>query len=296
MPDESRPDDLHALLRELDARIRALEALPHPEIQQQIFTVLQLVDGLHRTSVARLAEILKGTDLWERLLEDEAIHILFSLYDQLPLDDLARAEDALHAVRPYIHSHGGELRVLAVEDGVVHVMLAGSCQGCSASSATLTHGVETALREGFAGFRQMVVHDAEQKPHEGWVELPMAPGQASRPQGPVFREIARFSLLPVGHATVQQIEGRAVLLIRSGGAVYAYDAACSGCGMTLEGAKITGDVLVCPWTNCAFDVRNGRRVDGEAGEALRVYPVSLQGDRVLLAIDFSPTSLFRSEA
>lgn len=293
-------DDLATLLQDLDARIRGLEALPDPEVQDQVFTVLQLIDTLHRTAVSRLATRLKETPLWDAVLEDEAVNILFTLYDQLPLDEVTQVEDALEVVRPYIHSHGGELELVKVEDGVVHVALKGSCQTCSASSATLSHGVETALREGFAGFKEMVVHEADEPTIEGLIELPMMQGaqlqtEPVKPQGPVFKAVAQLSLLPTDRAVLAPVEGQAVLLVRSGGEAYAYAATCPGCSMSLEGAALSGHVLVCPWSNCAYDVRSGRRVDGEAGEGLRVYPVSVQGNQVLLAMEFSPTSLFKSE-
>jgi Fe-S cluster biogenesis protein NfuA/nitrite reductase/ring-hydroxylating ferredoxin subunit len=285
--------DLQDLLQELDARIRGLEALPE-EVQEQVFTMLQVIDSVHRTSVSRLAAQLKEAGIWERALEDDGVNVLFTLYDQLPLVEEAQVEDALELVRPYIHSHGGEVEVLKVEDGVVHLMLKGSCQSCSASSDTLKRGVETALREGFAGFKGVVVHEADEPPHEGWIDLPMVTNAASRtkPQGPVFRQVARLSDLPTDRAAVVSVEGRSVLLVRSGAQAYAYDPACPGCTMSLEGAKLSGNVLVCPWQNCAYDVRSGRRADGEAGENLRVYPVSVQADQVLLAMEFAPAALF----
>jgi Fe-S cluster biogenesis protein NfuA/nitrite reductase/ring-hydroxylating ferredoxin subunit len=276
------------LIEELNARIAQLEQLPQPELKAQIFTVLQLIDQLHRPSVARMASFLKEKNLWEESLNDGHIHLLFTLYDQLPLDELTQVEDALQSVRPYIESHGGDLEVLKVEDGIVHVKLKGSCQSCSASSATLTLGVETALREGYANFKQMVVHEPNELPKGDWIELDVLPVRA---QGPVFKEMARLSDL--AQVTTIRLEQKHILLVRSGFEVFAYDATCPGCQLSLEGAKLSGHVLVCPWTNCAFDSRNGRRVDGGNGEGLKVYPVAVQGNQVMLAMDFSPTALFQ---
>lgn len=283
--------DLQALLEELDGRIGQLEHLPHPEVQQQVFTVLQLIDRLHRGSVNRLSAFLKEKNLWDDALDDEAINLLFTLYDQIPLDEATQVDDALQSVRPYIESHGGELEVVKVEEGVVHVMLKGSCQSCSASSATLTHGVETALREGFAGFKDMIVHESNEPARDDWIELNVLPPGASQ-RGPVFKEVARLSTLSEGRANSIVLEQKNILLVRQKFDVFAYDAQCPGCGLPLEGAKVSGNVLVCTWTNCAFDTRNGRRVDGEESGGLKVYPVTVQGDQVLLAMDFSPTSMF----
>lgn len=292
-------DDFQDLLQELDARIRGLEALPE-EVQEQVFAVLQLIDGLHRTSVSRLAAQLKDvglwdTEVWDAVLEDEAVNVLFTLYDQLPLGEDAQVEDALGLIRPYVHSHGGEVEVLRVEDGVVHLRLKGSCQSCSAKGATLEHGVEAALREGFTGFRSMVVHESDDAASGTWIDLPMAAPAPAKPRGPVFQEVAQVSDLPTDRAVLANVEGRAVLLVRLGSQAYAYDPTCPECKMPLEGAKLSSNVLVCPWQNCAFDLRSGRRVDGEAGENLRVYPVSVQGTKLLLAMEFAPTALFGGE-
>lgn len=284
--------ELQALLEELDGRIGQLEQLPHPEIQAQVFTVLQLIDQLHRGSVSRLSEFLKEKGLWEDVLEDEVINLLLTLYDQIPLDEATQVDDALQSVRPYIASHGGELEVVKVENGTVHVMLKGSCQSCSASDATLTHGVETALREDFAGFKAMVVHESNEPARDDWIELTVLPVNTQQPQGPVFKDVARLSDLAQDHVNIIRLEHKNILLLRLGYDVFAYDVDCPGCNLSLDGAKLSGNVLVCPWTNCAFDIRNGRRVDGEEGAGLKVYPVTVQDNQVLLAMEFSPTTMF----
>ena len=44
-------------------------------------------------------------------------------------------------------------------------------------------------------------------------------------------------------------------------------------------------VIVCPWHNCAYDVRTGARVDGEEGEGLRVVPVAMRNGTVQVAVN-----------
>jgi Fe-S cluster biogenesis protein NfuA len=68
---------------------------------------------------------------------------------------------ALESVRPLIESHGGHLDVEKVEDGVVTLRLKGTCDGCSSAGATLTYGVEAALREGWPNFRRMEVLEGD---------------------------------------------------------------------------------------------------------------------------------------
>ena len=56
-----------------------------------------------------------------------------------------RVVGALDEVRPYLASHGGGVELLDVADGVVHLRLEGSCNGCPSSAATLRSAVEEAI-------------------------------------------------------------------------------------------------------------------------------------------------------
>ena len=70
---------------------------------------------------------------------------LLALYDLHPTDLLARIEQALDSVRPYLESHGGAVEVLDARPGVVRLRMTGSCQGCPSSAATLKGSIEKAI-------------------------------------------------------------------------------------------------------------------------------------------------------
>lgn len=50
-------------------------------------------------------------------------------------------------IRPGLMSHGGNIELVDVVDGVVKVKLQGACAGCPASAMTLYHGVQQILME-----------------------------------------------------------------------------------------------------------------------------------------------------
>lgn len=52
-------------------------------------------------------------------------------------------------------SHGGELRLRDVRDGVVRIELRGACHGCPAAGTTLRQGVEQQLRARVPGVRRV---------------------------------------------------------------------------------------------------------------------------------------------
>lgn len=56
-------------------------------------------------------------------------------------------EAVLEKIRPGLQSHGGDIELIDVVDGVVKVRLQGACQGCMGAQMTLKMGVERILRE-----------------------------------------------------------------------------------------------------------------------------------------------------
>ncbi len=49
-------------------------------------------------------------------------------------------------VGDYIRSHGGQVSLRGIDDGVVRLAMSGACAHCPASGSTLTDRIETALR------------------------------------------------------------------------------------------------------------------------------------------------------
>ena len=72
---------------------------------------------------------------------------LLLIHDLYPVSLRTRVEEALELVRPYMESHGGDIEILGVEDGVAHLKLVGHCESCPASQATLEHAIKDALEE-----------------------------------------------------------------------------------------------------------------------------------------------------
>ena len=67
------------------------------------------------------------------------------LYGLHPLDLETRVLQALAQVRPYLRSHGGNVELIGVRDGVVHLRLVGSCHGCPSSAITMRQTIEKAI-------------------------------------------------------------------------------------------------------------------------------------------------------
>jgi len=65
-----------------------------------------------------------------------------------PADLESQVDRALEGIRPYIHSHGGEVNVLEITaDGIARLQMVGSCNGCPMSMLTMRLGIERLLAE-----------------------------------------------------------------------------------------------------------------------------------------------------
>ncbi len=77
-------------------------------------------------------------------------------------DDIeTQVEAVLEEIRPYLHSHGGEVNLVGVTPkGVVRLQLLGACNGCPMSAMTLRYGIERLLHERVPGLRGVESIDA----------------------------------------------------------------------------------------------------------------------------------------
>jgi Fe-S cluster biogenesis protein NfuA len=144
-----------------------LRAHPDRSVGDKVEEMLDWVDVFHREGLGRLVEMIRswrGEIFLESVARDDITGTFLATYDlgELDLTDEV-AEDAVAAaleeVRPFVESHGGTIAVDSIVDGVVKVQMLGSCDGCPSSTATLTGGVERALREHWPNFRRLEVVD-----------------------------------------------------------------------------------------------------------------------------------------
>jgi Fe-S cluster biogenesis protein NfuA len=60
---------------------------------------------------------------------------------------IAKIENALSEIRPFLESDGGDIHFIELtDDWVVKVKLVGACSSCSISMMTLKNGVEVAVK------------------------------------------------------------------------------------------------------------------------------------------------------
>jgi len=57
-----------------------------------------------------------------------------------------RVQAVLAEIKPQIQADGGDIELVAIENGTVKVRLQGACVGCPMSSLTLKQGVERLIK------------------------------------------------------------------------------------------------------------------------------------------------------
>lgn len=71
-------------------------------------------------------------------------------------------------INPGVASHGGNVALEGVKDGVAYIRFGGGCQGCGAADVTLKQGVDRIIREQVpevVAVKDATDHDAGQNPY-----------------------------------------------------------------------------------------------------------------------------------
>lgn len=137
----------------IQALVEEMEALPESARLKMADLVQRLLD-IYGEGLARMLEIIAresdaatGIRTIQALAADDLVSHLLMLHDLHPIDVAERVEKALEEVRPYLQSHGGDVELLGIEEGVAHLRLIGHCSSCPSSTITLRTAVEEAIRK-----------------------------------------------------------------------------------------------------------------------------------------------------
>ena len=147
-PSEAR--EFQDRLQRLDALLRGVDRLADAEARAHVRETVQAVLDLHGVGLERILARLDeageaGASARDACARDEVVGGLLLLHGLHPLDLEARVLQALDRVRPALKSHGGDVELVGLTDGVVRLRLVGSCQGCPSSALTMTQTIEEAV-------------------------------------------------------------------------------------------------------------------------------------------------------
>jgi Fe-S cluster biogenesis protein NfuA/nitrite reductase/ring-hydroxylating ferredoxin subunit len=232
-------------------------------------------DGLERVlDIVHDAAGDRSEAIFGALCRDGFVESLLALHGLHPLSIEDRVQAALDSIRPYLESHEGNVELVRVVDGVAYVRLAGSCDGCQSSAATLKNAVETAILEHVAEIVEVRPEGAGAAPaathslklHSDWVALDALP------------ELAENGLARI------TCSGTPVLLVSREQTVFAYRDCCPVCTRRLEEARLEWPFVRCAGCGERFDVVHAGRVAENSDRSAEPFPLIREGDRVRIAI------------
>lgn len=298
---EAAPEDLG--LAELAAQLEAVEQLEDADQRGRLLSILHAYEAVHRRALGRLLALVgeADPDLAARLYADSAVRVLHDLYDLPPPGPHAAAAAAIEEVRPYARSHGGDVELVAVRDGVVRVRLSGSCVGCRGSTATLRQWVDARLADRVPGYRGLEVVEAghpEEPPRRlatgphgpppGPAVIPLTEIQEGEPY--VEEGVARLADVHEDRLHGFRIGELPVLVVRRGEQVRAFIDGCGGSPLLLSvGGTLRDGEIRCPWHGCRYAADTGEAIAARRAPLPRL-PVRVEAGTVVVAV---PASLAR---
>lgn len=99
-----------------------------------------------------------------------------------------------------------------------------------------------------------------------------------------WTDAANFDDVPADDVIGLVVEGRDLALYNVDGSIYATDNICTHGHARLCEGFLEGHEIECPLHQGRFDVRNGAPTCAPVTEAIRSYPVKIEGGRVFLSL------------
>jgi Fe-S cluster biogenesis protein NfuA/nitrite reductase/ring-hydroxylating ferredoxin subunit len=259
----------------IDKLLGEIESLEDPNARTKAAEVVGVLLELYGEGLARVMDVVAhGNErerVFEALAEDELVSHLLLLHGLHPLDLETRVSMALEEVRPYLQSHGGNVELLGVEEGVARLRMQGSCSGCPSSTMTLKLAIEEAIQKTAPDLERIEAEGVAEEPRPAPTivagptlrkkKRPEDVG-ASRRDAPTWTVVGGLPQLSGGGTLVKEVSGEPVLFLKLGEDFYAYRHFCPGCGESLERGSLKGAELTCSGCGRSYDARRaGRCVD-----------------------------------
>ncbi len=291
MPQEK---NLRAAGDRIEGLLQELGTVADPRIRANAEELVRLLMELYGSALARVLEIMddagSADEIFDRLAADDLVASLLVLHGLHPLNVETRIARALDRVRPYLGSHGGDVKLLGVNEGVVHLRLEGSCHGCPSSTVTMKLAIEKAIEEAAPEVVRIEVEGARRAAtaasfgngaspktnQTAMQDLEIGSGQwIALDKPPEFT---------TGNLALTKLGGINILVCRVGETFYAYQDSCSSCGSALRESALQESILTCSACARRYDLcRAGQCLDMSELH-LAPLPLLVEKDGMKIAI------------
>lgn len=166
----------------IEELVREVEELADADARAKALELVQSLMDFHGAGLERLMEIVAdagvpGRAVFDDFARDPSVSSLLLLYGLHPVELEERVAGALEKVRPFLASHGGDVELVGINEGVVRLRMKGSCHGCPSSAMTLKNAIEEAVYEAAPDITTLEVEGVTEQPSpSGLVQI--APAHA----------------------------------------------------------------------------------------------------------------------
>jgi Fe-S cluster biogenesis protein NfuA/nitrite reductase/ring-hydroxylating ferredoxin subunit len=224
--------------------LKRIEALPYPGAKELIRECLEAVLAFYGRGLSRVLQVVNragpdGRKVYQALIHDEVVKGLLLIHDLHPLDLEARLREALDKVRPYLHSHGGNVDLISLENDVAKLRLQGTCKSCASSSVTLELAIRHAIEQSCPDLAHFEVEGVV--PDE---KLPAA-ARLSAPKSITWTVIEGAAGLAEGAWMPVRIEQMRLIICKVNENFYAYRNRCPACNVPFDSGDLADGFLSC---------------------------------------------------
>jgi Fe-S cluster biogenesis protein NfuA/nitrite reductase/ring-hydroxylating ferredoxin subunit len=280
----------------IETLLQEVTTFPDPRARATTEELIQALLDMYGEGLARILALTEQTPaqghaLIEAFASDDLVGSLFLLHDLHPLSIETRIARALVEVRPYLKSHGGNVELARVEDGIAYLRLEGSCHGCPSSTITLKLAIEEAIYKAAPDLEGLEVEGVtEPPPRPAGIPMTFVPPkrnkEKTRPaeQDGKWQVVDGLASLTEGTLQLVPLDGESLLFCQLAGTYYAYINRCSNCNASLAEGTLEGTTLTCPSCLQRYDIcRAGRCLDA-SDLFLEPVPLLAENGKVRVAL------------
>ena len=104
----------------------------------------------------------------------------------------------------------------------------------------------------------------------------------------MWHQAFKKSDLEPGKILCTQIEGKKILVMRTGSEIFSCGAMCPHQGVSMEDGWVFDDEITCPEHSWVFSLRDGSLTWPGAGPRIPIYPIRISGEIVEIEIPRAP--------
>lgn len=271
--------DFHQQGQRINELIQQVNSLPDPVARELLHECIRSLLGLHGDGLARVLQLVKnsgaaGVEVHEALLRDKLVRGLLLIHGLHPVPLETRLREALGKVRPYMESHGGNVELIHLKDDVAKLRLQGTCKSCPSSAITLELAVRHAIEEACPDLLGFEVEGSVAQ-SEAPVHTPAA--------APSWTAVEGIEELSDGEMRFIDVGAVSVLVLKTGGNLYAYRNHCPACESNLKAAVVEAELLTCRLGH-RFDVQRAGLCPDNAEVHLEPFPLLTTNGSVKVSV------------